>query len=117
MAMAGCSFKVSTEKVYGTYVAKYSFGTDTLKLDRNGSFIQTVAIENEPTQTVSGHWSFDSKISYAKFYGLMIVDDGNGRLNRTWRTPISTLVEMDIERHGFKIVMESAGAAPYVKER
>jgi hypothetical protein len=114
--MIGCSFKLSTEEVYGTYVAKYPFGTDVLKLNRDGSFVQTIDIESEPTQTAKGQWSFDPKNSYAKFYGLMIVDDGNGRLSHTWRTPTPTLVLMDLERHGFKVVMESAAAYPYLKQ-
>ena len=114
--IVGCSFKLSKEEVYGIYVAKYPFGSDTLTLNRDGSFVQRVDIGNQPTQTAKGQWSFDFQSGYAKFYGLMIIDDGNGRLSETWRTPTPTLVLMDIERHGGNVVMESAAAYPYFKK-
>jgi hypothetical protein len=114
--MFGCSYKVPASRVYGTYVASYPFGADTLTLNQDGSFVQTVAIRGKQQQTLKGQWSFDPSLSYAKFNRLLIVDDGNGHLNNDWQIPSPTLVDMDVEMHWFKIVMESAAAHPYVKQ-
>ena len=43
--MAGCS--VPLEKLYGTYVASYPFGTETITLHRDGSFIQHVVVNGK----------------------------------------------------------------------
>jgi hypothetical protein len=112
----GCSFKVPVDEVYGTYVATYPFGTDTLTLDRNGSFSQRAEIRNEEARTVVGQWTFNPSLSNATFHGLLIVDDGNGNLSNNWRIPSPTLVNLDVEKHWLKIVMESAAAHPYEKK-
>lgn len=116
LLMFGCSFKVPAGKVYGTYVAAYPFGTDTLTLNRDGSFVETVAIRGEQPRTVKGQWSFDPTASYATFKGVMIVDDGNGHLNDDWQNPSHVPVDMDVEMHWFRVVMESAADYPYMKQ-
>jgi hypothetical protein len=116
LAMSGCSPKVSLEQVYGTYVASYPFGTDTLTLNRDGTFVQRIEITGEEPLTASGRWSFDSEASYAQLQGFIMVDDGSGHLNHNWRTPKSDLVLLDVEMHWFRIVMESAAEHPYVKQ-
>src|SRR5947209_3522001 len=65
----GCSVTVPTEKVYGTYVRSYPFGTDTITLNSDGTFVQLVAIKQEQPVTVRGTWDFDPKESRANFYG------------------------------------------------
>ncbi len=115
--MFGCSTRVSPDQVYGTYVASYPFGTDTLTLNRDGTFVQQVAIENDQHATVKGEWSLDPDGSSANVRGLLSVDDGNGRLNSNWRDPTSIPTALDVEMHWFKIVMESGAEHPYVKRR
>jgi len=115
LVIVGCSTKVAERSLFGRFVASYPFGTDTLILNRDGSFLQEVVIKNGRPVTVHGRWSFDQQASYAHFHGLMIVDDGHGNLSNDWRTPTSILVEMDVEMHWFRIVMASAARYPYVK--
>ena len=59
LMLIGCSTTVSSEKVYGTYVASYPFGTATLALNRDGSFSQQVTIKGQAPATAKGSWSFD----------------------------------------------------------
>src|SRR5260370_4731353 len=71
--LVSCCMTVPAEKVYGTYVASYPFGTETITLNRDGTFVQRVAIKQEQSVTVRGTWDFDPKESRANFYGAMIV--------------------------------------------
>ena len=68
---------VPAEKVYGTYVASYPFGTETITLDRDGTFVQRVEIKQEDPVTVRGTWDFDAKESRANFYGALIVAEAS----------------------------------------
>jgi len=77
---------VPTEKMYGTYVASYPFGTETITLNRDGTFVQCVAIKQEHPVTVRGTWDFDPRESRANFHGAMIVADGFDQLRTDWRT-------------------------------
>jgi maltose-binding protein MalE len=107
---------VPVEKVYGTYVASYPFGTETITLNRDGTFVQQVAIRPEQPVTVHGTWDFDAKESRANFYGAMVVTSPFGHLSKDWRTVTGGIVSLDVEKHWFRFVMGSALPYPYVKE-
>ena len=113
---AGCSLSVPAEAVYGSYVASYPFGSETITLNRDGTFVQRVAIKQQQPLTVRGTWDFDPKESRANFYGAVIVADGFDHLRSDWRTPTSGIVSLDVERHWFRIVMASAATYPYMKQ-
>jgi hypothetical protein len=114
--LAGCSMTVPADKVYGTYVASYPFGTETITLNRDGTFVQRVAIKQEQPVTVRGTWDFDPKESRANFYGAMIVADGFDHLRRDWRTVTTGIVSLDVERHWFRVMMGSAATFPYIRQ-
>ena len=107
---------VPVEKVYGTYVASYPFGTETITLDRDGTFVQRVEIKQEEPVTVRGTWDFDAKESRANFYGALIVADGFDHLRGDWRTVTTGIVSLDVERHWFRVGMGSAATYPYIKQ-
>jgi len=113
---AGCSMSVPAEAVYGSYVASYPFGREMITLNRDGTFVQSVAIKQEQPLTVRGTWNFDPKESRANFYGAVIVADEFDHLRSDWQTPTSGLVSLDVERHWFRIVMSSAATYPYNKQ-
>ena len=114
--LVGCSMTVPAEKVYGTYVASYPFGTETITLNRDGTFVQRVAVKQERPVTVRGKWDFDPKESRANFYGAMIVADGFDHLRTDWQTVTTGIVSLDVERHWFRVVMGSAVTHPYIKQ-
>jgi len=116
MLFVGCSTTVATEKVYGTYVASYPFGTDAITLNRDGTFVQRVAIGQEQPVTVHGTWDFDPKESRANFYGALVVADGFDHLRKDWRVPTTGIVSLDIERRWFKVVMATGSTYPYIKQ-
>jgi hypothetical protein len=116
MLLVGCSMTVPAEKVYGTYVASYPFGTDTITLSRDGSFVQRVAIKQEQPMTVHGTWDFDRKESRANLYGALVVADGFDHLRKDWRTVTTGIVSLDVEKHWFRVMMASASTYPYIKQ-
>jgi hypothetical protein len=116
IALVGCSKAVPAEKVYGTYVASHPFGMETLTLNRDGSFVQRVDIENQSPVTVQGSWSFDPSNSYVTFHGYLQVADGFGKLRSDWRVVPQGIVALPVERVFFKIVLNSGAQYPYAKQ-
>jgi len=102
--------------VYGVYVASYPFGTETLTLQRDGNFVQSVTIENQPPALAKGSWRFDPNESRIILTGSMVVLDGFDRLRSDWRTVTSGVVSMDVERHWLRFLLASAQKYPYVKQ-
>src|SRR5205823_8516421 len=111
-----CSMTVRHEKVPGTYVASYPFGTETLTLNAVGTFLQEVTIKSEVPERVRGSWKFDGRDSRLTLYGSMVVVDGFGKLRHDWRTVTSGVDSMDVEMHWFKILIGSARECPYIKQ-
>src|SRR5258708_1211743 len=103
--LTACSMTVAAKRVPGTYLLSYPFGTETLLLKADGTFVQEVAIRNEQPVTVRGSWTFDPKESRVELFGSMIVVDGFEHLRNDWRTVTPGLVSMDVEMHWFRIVM------------
>lgn len=116
VALAGCSLKIPRDEVYGVYVARYPFGTDSITLNADGTFVQQAHISNSPPVVVHGKWSYGLKDSRVNLYGLMVITDGFGRLRPGWRSIAAGLVSFDIEKHWFRIEMASASQYPYIKQ-
>jgi hypothetical protein len=114
--LIGCSINVPLKKVYGKYKASYPFGAETITLNQDESFVQQVAMKDQPPVTVHGKWDFDSQGSRVNLKGLMIVVDGTGHLRSDWQTVMPGTASMDIEMHWFRIIMASAATYPYVKQ-
>ena len=112
-----CSLNVRQEDLYGTYTASYPFGKETLTLNRDGTFVQQVAVNGQAPVTAHGRWEFDSNGSRISFYGSMWVDNGFGELRTDWRTITPGLTgSMGAERLWSRITIGSGGQYPYVKQ-
>jgi len=112
----GCSSRVPIEEMYGTYVASYPFGTDTITLNRDGTFVQRVAISQEQPVIVRGTWDFDAKVHRISLYGVLLVTDGLGNLRKDWRTVTKGIVSPDVDKRWFKVVMTLDQEYLYVKQ-
>ncbi len=111
----GCSTNVPREKVCGSYVASYPFGTETITLKPDGTVEQQIVIKNQPPVTVQAKWEFDDKTSRIDFSGLKVVLDGLGQQRSNWQTAETGTVSRDLELHWSRVVMASAAKYPYVK--
>jgi hypothetical protein len=69
MMLVACSLTVPADEVYGTYVASYPFGKETITLNRDGTFVQCVVSGQEQPVTVRGKYDFDPKQSQVGLYG------------------------------------------------
>lgn len=116
--LTGCSMNVPTEKVYGVYVASYPYGTETVTLNRDGTFVQSIAVKQENTVTVHGTWEFEpgTKETRVTFHGARVVDGGSDHPVEGWQSAPIGLVSLDIETQWFHIVMASGSAHPYMKQ-
>lgn len=114
--MLGCSSRVPSNEVPGTYVASYPFGTATLTLHEDGIFTQQVSIQGQRPATARGSWTFDQKESSLTLYGSMQVVDGHGRLKSDWQSVLPEPVVASVERLWFKINIGSGGEYPYIKK-
>jgi hypothetical protein len=77
----GCSSKVNFGDVIGVYKLRYPYGTEELRLAKDGTYIQSVLIDGETTaKTNKGRWEFREKESDVVLIDAMIVDDFFGHL-------------------------------------
>ena len=118
VALSAFSTTVPIEKVYGTYVASYPFGTDTITLNRDGTFAQKVVVYDDPPPAVTqGHWEFNAKRSHVTFDRHLPMDEGFGRLDKNWRTPHEGIAAiLPVEILFFRIVLGSGANYPYYKQ-
>ena len=115
--MVGRWGSVPQDQVYGRYVATYPFGTETLVLNRDGSYEQQFAVEAQPQVTTHGTWGFDSKHqSRVTLREFVNVHAGFGKLNSNWRTEQSGIASLGIEIQWFKVIMGGGGDYPYIKQ-
>jgi hypothetical protein len=108
---------VNPDLLYGTYVAAYPFGTDTLTIGREGHFSQRIEVTGQGAQTFNGTWQYSQKDSSIEFHGIGSVADGFGHLKNDWRTDVIENSFQAVERSWFKIVINSGARVPYVKQR
>jgi hypothetical protein len=107
---------VRQTNLYGNYIASYPFGKEELTLNRDDTFVQTVAVNGQAAAVSRGSWRFDSVHSQVKFYGLMRVADGFGQLRDDWRTiPPEPTGALPAELLWFRVEL-GGGDYTYVKQ-
>ena len=124
--VSGCK-RIEVSELYGTYVAKYSFGVEKLSLKPNGEYIQEVSIKGNPeVVTHKGNWRYDSEDQYPWPDGYVILEDalsitdGFGRLKKDYDIPISGSIITPVERHFLfwgRIEIGSCEGTLYVKQK
>jgi hypothetical protein len=77
IVLSGCKAKKEAD-LYGTYVAKYPFGTEKLILYSNGEYSQEVNVVvdgKSKTVTNTSCWKYDPTTGYLTLEKALIVDD------------------------------------------
>jgi hypothetical protein len=116
LSLSGCSMSVPEDEVYGTYVASYPFGTETLTLNRDRTFVQKVVVQHQGSAEARGKWEFDASESRAIFYGFLVVADGRDHVLPDWKVPSSGIVAFDVDKGWFTVMMASGSPHPYIKQ-
>ena len=114
--MLACT-RVSPEVVYGTYLATYPFGRDTLTLARDGHFLQTIEVDGQGKWTLSGTLQYSQRDGYIEFHHLGCVADGFGKLKNDWRPDTMDYSYQPVRRSWFKVTINSGAPFPYLKQR
>ena len=116
VAMAtGCSTHVAADSVPGKYVATYDFGNDTLTLNRDGTFVQRVVLQDRPPVEARGSWTFDADRSKITLRGILSVVDGVCSLEPNWQVP-GDAENQSVERLWFRVELVSGSDCSYVKQ-
>lgn len=91
-----CS-NVQEQDLYGTYFAKYEFGTETLILHANGKYDQIVEItKTAESFKGQGKWTYLSRFSEIDLENAYCVQDGFGDLDPNYNVPSSGRTLMGI---------------------
>jgi hypothetical protein len=62
LAVAACTASVSTETLAGQYLCVYGFGVEVLRLDRDGTYLQTALLDGIPEPLVHrGTWTYENE--------------------------------------------------------
>lgn len=90
--LVGCK-PVKTKEVYGTYVAKYPFGTEELILSTNGEYKQdiNIVVDNNVTDIKNvGLWKYQPKTGNVTFENFLIITSGS-ELRKKFEKGISVM--------------------------
>jgi hypothetical protein len=105
-ASVGACDRVEMDEVYGSYTAKYSFGTDRLSLRPDQSYEQQSNVTSDNFRvTRTGHWEFEKRRRWLASDSVMlrdclVLDDGWGRLRADYQAPIPRCI-YPIQRQGW----------------
>lgn len=93
-----CTF-VEEKELYGTYIAKYPFGTEKLILNAVGEYIQEVNITGNPKTIIhKGYWRFAPGDEYVELENGLDVISPLGELNKDYNVPVDGLALCKIMR-------------------
>jgi hypothetical protein len=97
-----CSTHVAADAMPGTYVAEYSMGEDTLKLNRD--LCAARCLQGQPPVDARRSWTFDAERS---------------KNNIQRHSPVGKYLEMrdqPVERLWFRVEIDSGSDFSYVKQ-
>ena len=75
-------------------------------LNRDGTFVQTVAVNREKPVAARGSWEFDQYESRLTLHGAMVVDEDSAISEMTGNGP-SPIVAPSVEMDRFRVVIAS----------
>lgn len=86
--LLGCGKPISKSDLPGVYQADYGFATDTLRIEPDGHFTQTIKVKADgKTATTRGTWRFDQKDHEIRFNERMVVINGFSEMVTNFDAP------------------------------
>jgi hypothetical protein len=88
---ASCTKRVTASELPGSYLADYGFAKETVTIDSDGHFTQSVRVESDgKTANSRGTWRFDESDHNIYFSSdFLVVVDGFGNLNPEFEHPMT----------------------------
>ena len=104
--LIGCSSKVNFDEVVGFYKLRYPYGTEELRLNKDGTYIQSVLIDGETNAiTKAGKWKFDEEELDIILIDAMVVDDFFGHPKKDYRKTQPGLSAFAVKKSFWKIYL------------
>lgn len=122
LVIGGCHLDRST--LAGRYVAQHPFGTETVVLNANGTFLQDVRINGASAPLeATGRWEYvrsdgDVGLGKIELRHCLAVNDGLGALRPGYRLPLA-MCTFAVERDRLilgRVVLGGGGSYPLVKQ-
>jgi len=103
-------------EIFGTYIAKYPFGTNTFVLSQDHTFTQEAVLSgNNEVLRSSGTWAFDSKYITVDFIGGLALSNGYGKIGDHSRKP--SILTYSVRKYLFSRRLYIGGDAYYKHEK
>jgi hypothetical protein len=88
VAASSCGRPITKSDLTGTYVADFGFATDSLSINEDGGFTQTIKVKaDSKLTTANGKWRFDPRAREIHFSEFMVVINGFGEMVRDFDDP------------------------------
>lgn len=89
MIFGACSSELERNELIGEYRAGYSFGTETLQLNLDGTYVQKVTLQGETESTShSGTWDYAAPRKLVIVQSPLQFSDHFGKLNVSYKLPV-----------------------------
>lgn len=116
--LAGCGKSLNNSDVPGTYAAQYPFATETVTINDDGTFEQSIKVKvSGKVVTTNGTWRFDVKDADIYFSEeFMVVVDGFGEMVTNFDRPTRKAISILPMRRSFgKMQIGVDPGIPYKK--
>ena len=110
-----CSMYISAIDVPGEYEAVYPFGTSHLTIQNDGTFKQSVVLENSFETNVVGTWQFEPIESKISVSDMIVASSPFGKLRPNWTKP-KYVSHIPVEIIWLKVNIELNENFPFVKQ-
>lgn len=103
--LSGC-YRASDDDVVGQYVVVYPFGTESLTIKKDGSYLQAISTKKRSISvTHSGKWTFDSSSKVLRLYNPVLADDNFGKLRDQFELPVDGSWNLSLSKHWGKVIL------------
>jgi len=90
ITFGACSSKMERGDVIGEYVATYSFGVERLRLNPDGTYVQTITLKGKTESTKhSGTWDYAPSRDLVIVRSPLEFSDPFGKLNANYELPMT----------------------------
>ena len=115
----GCSKQVDETEIPGIYIAEYPFATETVTINNNGKFVQSIKVKvNNKVVTTNGSWRFDPNnkdVYFSKEF--MVIIDGFGEMIFNFDNPTRRAISiLPVQSIFGKVQIGVDPRIPYIKQ-
>ena len=100
--LSGCGKPITKSDMPGTYLADFGFAMDTLTVNPDSHFVQTIKVKADgKVATANGTWRFDQKDGTIHFSEFMVVINGFNQMVTNFDAPTNQVSQIATVRRRF----------------